>query len=699
MGLSLQTTDLSLLEIALADHRAGSTEIAGAVYRELLERTPGIADLHHLLALALAPSDPAASESELRRAISLEPDTALFHQNALRLCPVADRAEFERRIVRALATNPANAFAQWHWGALLSRAGDFTRAARSYRRALASDPSTPSLLFDIGITELHLKAREDARRRYARLRAATPFGDTWDPSNLEFWATAEIGSGYWRDAAARYKAAVATRAIGVFEAGAQLLLICAMLQDDEALIGMADEIIEATFDANADPRPLFGLILSIVYDMLPIRSSWKVLDHIKKVTPLITELQKSLGSMLLLYGDVDGAREAFGKSAAANEAKVSRRLHQYRTDDVRVVGPGWLTRSLGEMAVHLSCLAKLKRLGLIKPWKLVLPAPRSHIVNEPFLNLFQDDLLIVKDSPALDEYEALAEDLGLDSNAPPLNDGRFPFIYDSWQMAEIEWRRKRGGRLLTVKPEMTARGRTVLSELGIGAHEWIVGLHVRDSGYHRETTNLRNKRDHAARNADLATYLPAIECIVKRGGRVIRFGTNAATPIPTVPGLVDYARSSWRSQEFDVALWSLCRFFIGTVSGVTNVVTCLGVPVLLTNWTFAPLLLGADDIWIPKRLRHRDTGRVLPLRELLSHPFRGNLRSFAFDELGYDVIDNSSDDILSATDEMINRLEGRKSSTVAGAAVASIFEELRAPYLAPLADSYLQRHQKSLLGQ
>ena len=66
---------------------------------------------------------------------------------------------------------------------------------------------------------------------------------------------------------------------------------------------------------------------------------------------------------------------------------------------------------------------------------------------------------------------------------------------------------------------MTARGWALLEKAGVPRGAWFVALHVRDIRWRGTTAGLQ-----AIRNADTASYLPAIDEIAQRGGFVIRMG-------------------------------------------------------------------------------------------------------------------------------------------------------------------------------
>jgi len=69
------------------------------------------------------------------------------------------------------------------------------------------------------------------------------------------------------------------------------------------------------------------------------------------------------------------------------------------------------------------------------------------------------------------------------------------------------------------------------------------------------------------RNANISDYTDAMRAIVARGGWCIRVGDPTMRPLDPIPGVVDYARSSSKSDWMDLFLCARCRFFLGNTSG------------------------------------------------------------------------------------------------------------------------------------
>jgi predicted O-linked N-acetylglucosamine transferase (SPINDLY family) len=133
----------TILDAALALHRAGRLDEAAAEYRKLLDLQPNDPDTLHLLGLVTAQSGrPEEGAKLIQRAITLRPHTAVFHANmgyALRLLGRHDIAVAAFR--QAVALDPRSASAWFNLGLCLIQIGNLSPAAETFNRAIALWPN------------------------------------------------------------------------------------------------------------------------------------------------------------------------------------------------------------------------------------------------------------------------------------------------------------------------------------------------------------------------------------------------------------------------------------------------------------------------------------------------------------------------------------------------------------------------------
>ena len=193
-----------------------------------------------------------------------------------------------------------------------------------------------------------------------------------------------------------------------------------------------------------------------------------------------------------------------------------------------------------------------------------------------------------------------------------------------------------------------------LESMGLASTDWFVAMHARSSGYRPA-----DDAYHSYRNVDVTTYTLAIDEIARRGGWCVRMGDPTMPRFPDHPRVIDYALSSRKSPQLDVALAASCRFFLGAASGLSALAQIFGRPCAFAN--MAPLSavygLNGADLSIPSRLRD-PTGRILGLKEILDSPIADFRLSQEFSELGLETVRNTQTEILDLVTEMLDCLDG-----------------------------------------
>jgi putative glycosyltransferase (TIGR04372 family) len=366
-------------------------------------------------------------------------------------------------------------------------------------------------------------------------------------------------------------------------------------------------------------------------------------------------------------------------------------------EDTLFLSDDWV-RNVGHTAL-LDAWAKLKQLGWGQWKRLVLSAPPEKTANRPLLDYFVPHVRIIRsaDPPPADRHFAEALGVRLSCHLP-LPDGTDPYLLEGVGVVQEEWERQGREPLLRLTPDDLAFGHRQLAAMGVPGGAWFVSLHVRSAGYHREGRTAFQ----AHRNADVRSYLPAIREVVRRGGWVVRLGDRTMEPFPTVPGLIDYAHSRFKSERMDVFLCGAARFLVGVASGMSYVPACFGVPAALTNWVSNSLpMAGRGDLFLPKLLRRKADGRVLTFDEWFSRPVRD--ASYAGDILtvrGFEVVDNTPEELRELVAEMLDQLDGTVTYTPADAARRAAFATLGRAHgcrgFARVGRDFLRRHAELL---
>jgi putative glycosyltransferase (TIGR04372 family) len=186
-----------------------------------------------------------------------------------------------------------------------------------------------------------------------------------------------------------------------------------------------------------------------------------------------------------------------------------------------------------------------------------------------------------------------------------------------------------------------------------------VSIFARDSAFLEKTMPFNKWGiSHDIRNSDIDLCLEAIKFLIEKGFTVIRLGAAVHKPIAwSHPKLIDYAVSEHRCDFLDIFFLQTCEFYIGGPSGISEVPVIADVPRLSVNYAeFGYLPFGKNCLYIPKRHRFIKTGRYLSFKEALELELDSHMRNGQ--ELGLELEDNSSQDILEAVQEIKARVEG-----------------------------------------
>ncbi len=303
---------------------------------------------------------------------------------------------------------------------------------------------------------------------------------------------------------------------------------------------------------------------------------------------------------------------------------------------------------IGHLTSEIDCLVKLMSLNLI-PRKIYFATIVSDRVSNPCLLNYWKQYIPILSNPILKYLVSAASTYGL----MKLNTASFIATEEeAAQYYEINALWGKRPPLLALSDMHRNEGLKALSRLGMPQDAWYVCLHVREGGYAPDEEDL-----HSYRNGNIEHCRTAIDTIASHGGWVIRMGDPSMRRINNLPNLIDYAHSSEKADWMDVFLCATCRFFVGNTSGLFLVSTSFGVPCVLVNMTpFAAPSFGYKDLYIPKLLRDKKNGKLLPFFKIMRSPIANFRRSYLFQTAGLEVVENSSEDINDLVEEALLRV-------------------------------------------
>ena len=385
-------------------------------------------------------------------------------------------------------------------------------------------------------------------------------------------------------------------------------------------------------------------------------AAWRWFERAFRIG-LPTADEKLLGAICLYHG-LGRFRDAMSLLRDANEHNYveAKRLNLVG-NRLRVLDGYW-ARHIGNTA-ELDYVIKLGILeGRSREDTILFLPPGSPVANRFFFHQLAAHLRLVENPADLPFGVSAVGALRYDPLAPRLPDGKTVYIWEVAGDTYARWQQEGRGALLSLPSETEARGWEVLHRAGVPQGAWFVAMHVREGKWYGHNTGPRG-----ILNADIATYMPAIAEITRRGGWVIRMGDPGMKPLPALPNVVDYCHSELRADWMDIFIASRCRFMVATSSGPAYIPPLYGIPSVLTNWwPPAQRPWHSSDIFVPKLIRRISNSRYLSLSETLTEPFSYcHSRTYLAKHEGVHVEDNDPEVMRAAVEEMLVRLEGSRS--------------------------------------
>ena len=308
---------------------------------------------------------------------------------------------------------------------------------------------------------------------------------------------------------------------------------------------------------------------------------------------------------------------------------------------------------------HLSCNTQLffirQRLGLLENLNYYLIAPSvnsKQVANKELLMLHVNYSKRVKKvriimSSFLYSFFHYSEHLFIKKNF---------FMHLEYKSKESEF--LMAEETVRFSNEQEKIGNEILSKMMVSQNDKIVSIYTRDSSYLDNKYKNIDWSYHDYRNTNIKIYIKAIKYLIKEGYKVIRIGSEFSKSL----GLVDdyffeYNLSEYKSGLMDLFIPYKSNFIIGCKSGATDISLLFQTPLLVTDLTaFMEIPLGKNDLFIQKKIFGLNN-EIIPFKEIISkdqlYTHNGNEFQSKY-KMKY--IDNTEEEILSATKEMNHRI-------------------------------------------
>jgi putative glycosyltransferase (TIGR04372 family) len=205
------------------------------------------------------------------------------------------------------------------------------------------------------------------------------------------------------------------------------------------------------------------------------------------------------------------------------------------------------------------------------------------------------------------------------------------------------------------------RGQALLRAMGIPAESPFVCFNSSDNSFLKTAVPGQDWGYHDYRDSDIDSYVLAIKELVARGYYCIRMGKTVHKPFAWKDAhVIDYAMSPWRSDFADLYLISRCHLNIGDTNGLNSVAWAFRKPWVSLN--MIPVIAAPD--WsrihtiIFKKVRAMRENRLLNFKEMIAWDSRQYAFSEGYRKSGFEIIDNSPEEIRDAVIEMEERVRG-----------------------------------------
>ena len=308
---------------------------------------------------------------------------------------------------------------------------------------------------------------------------------------------------------------------------------------------------------------------------------------------------------------------------------------------------------------HLDAFMKNKVLtNDTRPYHLVVP--ESEIVNKVFFEYWKQFLQL--DFPSVNNVDSATITMAYTADwnwVIPQDSGKITHIHTHAAMARIQRQWAFEGR----KPLLTLndKHKEVLSNfkllIGLNNNDWFVCFHVRSGDFYGERKNTAQD----FRNTPIEDYHLAMKAVVDAGGWVFRMGDNKSPLLTIDPDslyskkIIDYAHSTYRSEELDVALSASCKLFVSSPSGLHTVAHAFGRPVCYVNYPiYAGFPWHPNEIFIPMLYYSISKHQVLSINEILSSDLVYADHNYLLQKKHVVVLRNTPDEIAETVLEALH---------------------------------------------
>ena len=221
-------------------------------------------------------------------------------------------------------------------------------------------------------------------------------------------------------------------------------------------------------------------------------------------------------------------------------------------------------------------------------------------------------------------------------------------IIGNWQVSDIQNVLEITSPRIIFSEKEDLLGKQFLEKIGFKNDKYIC-FFSRTSDYRNEPPSIRN--------SSIYTQLKGIENVCEKNFAAIRMSRlDKNNPLNNKnPKIYDYAYSDHKSDFLDIYLLFHCSYMVSTNSGIDLVPKINRKKVLLINYSDVPTSyhLSYTPLILPKKIINFNSKKVISYKEVFKkNLLRAHITKKQLNNLGYDYLDNSENEIYNAINEM-----------------------------------------------
>lgn len=206
-------------------------------------------------------------------------------------------------------------------------------------------------------------------------------------------------------------------------------------------------------------------------------------------------------------------------------------------------------------------------------------------------------------------------------------------------------------------------GNELLKKLNLNIEDEYVCIHHRTPKYFLENKIL-SQFDYNLRDLRNENYTKTIDFLHKKNIKIVQMGDTDVDNFKKDERVIYYKDHKLKSSFLDIFLSFGCKYLISGSSGFSNIATMNRKKRIHINFSHVSIIKLADSIYTPfillKKYKNLKTGEYVPYSIVLEKKLSEVMFISKLNNLGFDIEDNTQEEILGAVKELDYYLEKKE---------------------------------------